>query len=155
MSWIDLFQVAINNINLRPESFLIVCQNSNLCKAKNDFHVQKKVVTSSSGRSLYWGSRRRSANSMYEQGTDSVTSSENWKETESATVELCRRRPSGLTDDKEMKIWIVNHAWKNNHWKQTHLVLSKTELSAVNINMKNPTSINGKRKFTHQRLHNS
>jgi hypothetical protein len=37
---------------------------------------------------------------MYEHGTDSVIPSENWKEIESATVELCWRRPSGLTGSR-------------------------------------------------------
>jgi len=34
---------------------------------------------------------------MYEQGTDSVTPSAKLNKVESATVELCNRRPSGLT----------------------------------------------------------
>lgn len=55
------------------------------------------LLTSVSGKFSYCGSTRRSANSMYEHGTDLVMPSANWKETESATVELCRRRPSGLT----------------------------------------------------------
>ncbi|VFQ93108.1 unnamed protein product [Cuscuta campestris] len=37
---------------------------------------------------------------MYEKGTDSVFPSENWKGAESATDELCSRRPSGLTTRK-------------------------------------------------------
>jgi len=55
------------------------------------------MVTSVSGKCLYCGSTSRWANSMYEHGTDSVIPSENWNEIESATVELCCRRPSGLT----------------------------------------------------------
>ena len=43
---------------------------------------------------------RRSANSMYEQGTELSMPSANWKATESATVELCKRRPSGLTENE-------------------------------------------------------
>lgn len=58
---------------------------------------KRMMLTSVSGKFLYCGSTKRSANSMYEQGTDSIISSENWKEIESATVELCWRRPSGLT----------------------------------------------------------
>ena len=46
---------------------------------------------------------------MYEQGTDSVIPSANWKETESATVELCSRRPSGLTSNQKKKIQSYNH----------------------------------------------
>lgn len=56
------------------------------------------MLTSVWGMFSYCGNTRRSANSMYEHGTDSVIPSENWKETESATVELCWRRPSGLTE---------------------------------------------------------
>jgi hypothetical protein len=37
---------------------------------------------------------------MYEHGTDSVIPSENLKEIESATVELCWSRPSGLTGSR-------------------------------------------------------
>jgi len=58
------------------------------------------MLTSVSGKFLYCGSTRRWANSMYEQGTDSIIPSENWKEIESATVELCWRRPSGLTGSR-------------------------------------------------------
>lgn len=53
---------------------------------------------------------------MYEHGTDLVIPSENWKGVESATVELCRRRPSGLTGDET-----------NN--KSLDMVLQSNELS--------------------------
>lgn len=62
---------------------------------------EKIGLTFSGGKSLYCGSRSRSANSMYEQGTVSVMPSENSKEVESATVELCSKRPSGLTGEEE------------------------------------------------------
>ena len=40
---------------------------------------------------------------MYEQGTEAVMPSENSKEIESARVELCRRRPSGLTEKEKIE----------------------------------------------------
>ena len=60
---------------------------------------EKMMQTSSSCKSLNCGSRRRSANSMYDRGIDSVIPSANLNNDESATVELCWRRPSGLTID--------------------------------------------------------
>ena len=60
---------------------------------------EKTIQTSSSCKSLNCGSSRRSANSMYDRGIDSVIPSANLNNDESATVELCWRRPSGLTID--------------------------------------------------------
>lgn len=60
---------------------------------------RKNLNTISPGKILNSGSTSRSANSIYEQGTASVIPSENWKDTESAMVELCSRRPSELTDN--------------------------------------------------------
>lgn len=58
---------------------------------RKKYHFEENTresFTSSVRRFLYCGNTRRSANSMYEQGTDSVKPSENLKEMESATVEL-------------------------------------------------------------------
>lgn len=58
------------------------------------------MLTSVSGKFLYCRSTSHSANSVYEHGTDSVIPSENLKEIESSTVELCWRRQSGLTGSR-------------------------------------------------------
>lgn len=59
---------------------------------------------------------------MYEQGTDSSTPSEKLKGIESATVELCSKRPSGLTEIEE-----VNTLNSQIHLKTNILYLPKEE----------------------------
>lgn len=71
---------------------------------------EKMMQTSSSCKSLNCGSRRRSANSMYDRGIDSVIPSANVNNDESATVELCWRRPSGLTIDHKHRHRKKKHA---------------------------------------------